>query len=138
MTRALPPIGRATRTALAGVERWTLPSTDARVVARLLQLGTSGVGGFIAGSSDEGGPADGATTPSSDAAPWLDRTPDEPTLSTWLTAHPGAIAWPDALALVLSLARAVAACERAALFPGAVEPEGLCVRGLALELRADS
>jgi hypothetical protein len=98
-----------------GGERWRV---DARVAARLLELGKAGVGGFHARDGDE-----------------LVRTPDEPDLERWLAANPSPIAWRRAAAMIASLADAAAACEKASLFPGALDVR---VRGDVLELRADA
>ncbi len=127
MTRALPAIGRATREAITddGGERWGLGPADARVAVRLLALGKEGVGGFVEGGEEAGGS-------------WLRRASGEPTLAAWLRDHPGPVPWREAVTMIAALAEAAAACERAALFPGPIEPDEVTVTDGRIVLRADS
>ena len=113
----LPPLGRAARWAATRpaetepYELWRLPAADGRVARRLLDLGRSGLGGFIAGSAE--GPE-----------PWMARA-EGTSLAERMRARKGP--WPAAevLALGLQLARALSAAEAASLFPGPLTPEAV-------------
>ncbi|APR75577.1 serine/threonine protein kinase [Minicystis rosea] len=112
----LAPIGRASRLASPpDAEIWRLARADEATAKRLLDLGAAGVGGFIAGGID-----------GDDV--WLARRASGTTLHDALRARKGAWPWRDAVGLVATLARALAACERAALFPGPLTPETVIVR----------
>ncbi|HRI66473.1 MAG TPA: hypothetical protein PK156_19630, partial [Polyangium sp.] len=103
---ALPPFGRATRFALeGGAELFRLESTDESVARRLLSLGESSVGGFVDGGTDEQGV-------------WIVRAAYTEALADRLKSKKGPWPWREALALALALAEALAACEKASLFPG--------------------
>ncbi|WP_437805073.1 hypothetical protein [Sorangium sp. So ce1078] len=95
------------------------------VAARLLVLGSAGIGGFIDGgiaAAGEGGPAspDGARV-------WLVRRLAGAPLADRMRARRGPRPFQEALRLALPLARALAACERASLFPGPLSPDALLV-----------
>jgi len=110
---ALPAIGRAKRFRCEAGERWEF--ADAALATRLLALGDQGVGGFVA--RDPAGPEGEA---------WLIRRPPTHALSRWIEQRPSKVVPHDvALRLAVSLARALEACERAALFPGPVWPSAL-------------
>jgi len=126
----LSPCGRAARWSaeLRGGhpgELWRLPAEAERVAARLVELGRLGVGGFAAAGVDRDGV-------------WLARPAAMPTLAAWLAGRAGPVDGGLATVLTASVAAAAAACEQAALFPGAIEPTGLVVRGDAIELRGDA
>ncbi len=103
----LEPLGRAARFRCEGGEVWTLPLADEGIARRLVTLGASNLGGFRSGGIDQGGV-------------WLVRAPSPRTAET--LARGERLPWRDAFVLVLDVARALAACERAALFPGALRP----------------
>jgi hypothetical protein len=104
--RPLAGVGRARRTADARGELWRLDG--APVVRRLASLGASGVGGFVAwGEDDEG--------------PWAVRRVASRTLDG--LGRGERLPWREALGIARDLAAALAACERAALFPGPLAPE---------------
>jgi hypothetical protein len=110
---ALEAVGRASRFACALAtgtlaEMWCLPLADAPLVRRLVQLGTSGVGGFDVGYGDD-----------DEGAFVLRRVPAR-TLDG--LAKGERIEGLTALAKVRDLARALAACEKAAIFPGPMRP----------------
>jgi eukaryotic-like serine/threonine-protein kinase len=113
----LPPLGRAERReSPPGREIWQLALADEPVARRLLRLGEAGVGGFVEGGIDrEGG------------AVWLVRRAAGASLYERLRARKGPWPWREALALARSLATALAACEKAALFPGPLTPEAVIV-----------
>lgn len=113
--------GRAARFACDGGRTlWRLAASDAGVIARLAALG---VGGVVAAGTDEVGP-------------WLVRRAPAPTLADALVAEP--VPWRRAVALVASLAGACAACERAAVYPGPIDPAHLVIDGDALVVPADA
>jgi hypothetical protein len=123
---ALPPWGRAERfTAVGGApgELWRIPREAEAVAERLLALSAEGVGGFLEGGSD----GDGV---------WLLRRA-APSLLERMGAVPRAWPWRDAAAIALSLARALAACEKAALSAGPLAPETVRLDGAAF-LAADA
>ena len=102
----LPPFGRAMRfTTEAGAELFRLEIADESVARRLLALGESSVGGFVEGGTDEQGV-------------WIVRAAYNETLADRLKSKKGPWTWREALALALALAEALAACEKASLFPG--------------------
>jgi len=102
----LPPFGRATRFACeGGAELFRLAATDESAARRLLTLGEASVGGFVDGGTDEQGV-------------WIVRAPFNDTLAERLRKQKGAWPWRDALVLALAVAEALAACEKASLFPG--------------------
>ena len=112
---SLSPLGRATRWACgAGRELWRLAASDEAVAARLYRLGDAGVGGFL----DAGIDGEGA---------WLARNASKSTLAELLRARKVPTPWREAAAITLGIARALAACEKASLFPGAVVPEAILV-----------
>ena len=123
MTGALPPGSPASRGLAPDLEIWRL--TADRAALRLLDLGRRGVAGFVDGGRDEEGA-------------WLARRPASPALAAWLDERPGPVEARLACALAASLAGAAAACEQASLFPGAIAPDSLIVRGDSLEIRAES
>ncbi|HEY8073752.1 MAG TPA: hypothetical protein VIF62_06580, partial [Labilithrix sp.] len=115
---SLGEVGRARRFACkatsssfgvsTGVELWVLPASDAALARKLATLGTDGVGGFDAGwGEDEHG------------AFLLRRVPST-TISA--LAKGEKLEGLTALAKIRDLARALAACEKAAIFPGPLRP----------------
>jgi hypothetical protein len=111
----LSPLGRATRWACgASRELWRLAASDEAVAQRLMRLGDAGVGGFVdAGIDGEG--------------VWLVRNTSKSTLAELLRARKAPTPWRDAVAITLGITRALAACEKASLFPGAVVPDAILV-----------
>jgi len=102
----LPPFGRATRFACGGgAELFRLESADESGARRLPSLGGSSVGGFVDGGTDEQGV-------------WIVRAAFTETLADRLRTKKSAWPWRDALVLALAVAEALAACEKASLFPG--------------------
>ena len=120
-------VGRARRgrERLAEGQLWTLDAGDEPVADRLLSLGIAGVGGFVDGGR-------------SGAVVWLTRKLAEATLADRMRERRGA--WPasEAIGVGLSIARALAACERLSLFPGPIVPEELAAEGTACALRAEA
>jgi eukaryotic-like serine/threonine-protein kinase len=106
---ALEEIGRAARAHAAAPagELWALPPSDAPVAARLLALGAAGLGGFADGGVDDRGV-------------WLARRPAGQTLDG--LGKRERLPWAQAIGVVRALARALAAAEKAGLFPGALRP----------------
>ena len=121
----LPPWGRAARFVAIGArgELWRLPREAEVVGERLLALSAEGVGGFVEGGSD----AEGV---------WLLRRVAPPLLDE-LASAPRAWPWREAVAVAAALARALAACEKAALSAGPLAPETVRVDGAAF-LAADA
>jgi hypothetical protein len=105
---SLESLGRARRVVRAGVELWQ--TDDPRLLQRLVSLGKSGIGGFDDADAGDAG----------DDGPWIRRRPKAPTLED---LPRDAVRWPDALRMARDLARALGACERAGLFPGALRPD---------------
>ena len=109
----LDAIGRASRFSCAlatgtPAELWCFAASDAGVVKKLVQLGLAGVGGFDVGfGSDD------------DGAYVLRRVPAR-TLDG--LAKGERLDGLSALAKVRDLARALAACEKSAIFPGPMRP----------------
>ena len=106
--RPLDAVGRATRFETddaSGRELWRLPHEDARAAQRIALLGASGVGGFEAGGEDDDGV-------------WLVRRAAVRRLDAMKKGERRA--WREAMARVRDVARALDACERGALFPGAL------------------
>jgi hypothetical protein len=121
---ALPAVGRAERVASPpDAEIWRLPRADEAVAGRLLALGAAHVGGFVAGG------VDGEVV-------WLARRAGGPSLHDVLRTRKGAWPWREAVAVARALAVALAACEKAALFPGPLTPESVVVEGDAALLLA--
>lgn len=109
---SLPPIGRAQRRRVEGGERWTLPPGAEALAQRLSAWGRAGVGRFE--------PIEGRPTE-------VLRRPTSQTLrATWSEA-PMPVS--EALAWMVSVCRALAHCERTALFPGPLTPRGVWVDG---------
>jgi hypothetical protein len=111
-------VGRATRYACklqtsTAVELWALPASDAALARRLATLGTDGVGGFDAGWGED---AEGAFL--------LRRLPSR---TVDALAKGERLEGLTALAKVRDLARALAACERAAIFPGPLRPSEIAL-----------
>ncbi|MBX3202304.1 MAG: hypothetical protein KF894_29515, partial [Labilithrix sp.] len=110
---ALGAVGRARRFACAletgsPAELWCFESSDAALVRRLVTFGEEGVGGFSAGwGEDDGGVFALRRVPS--------RTLDALGKGERLEGL-------TALAKLRDLARALAACERRAVFPGPLRP----------------
>ncbi len=104
-------------------ERLRLPPGREKQAARLIALGARGVGGFTTGGRDQEGS-------------WLARDPAGPRLAGWLRDR-DPVDWRQAVALVVSLADALAACEEASLFPGAIDADRIEVRGDRLTIPAD-
>ncbi|HTN86220.1 MAG TPA: hypothetical protein VL242_21115, partial [Sorangium sp.] len=143
----LPAVGCAARWRCGAAEElWRLGEADQggragpeheAVATRLLSLGSAGVGGFIDGgiaapADGERGdaPADGepgdAPRPRS-ARVWLVRRLAGASLSDRMRARRGPLPFEEALRLTVPLARALAACERASLFPGPLSPDAVLV-----------
>ncbi len=112
----LSPLGRAQRSVCgAGRELWRLPAADEAVGARLAQLGEAGVGGFVdAGIDGEG--------------VWLVRQTGGSPLAELLRSRKGPTPWREAASITLGITRALAACEKASLSPGAVVPAAIRVQ----------
>jgi hypothetical protein len=106
----LETVGRAARFRGAEGELWALPAEDAPIARRLLALGGSRLGGFVSGGEDARGV-------------WLVRRTAPRVLEALVASKGERLAWTQALAIVRDLARALAACEKAALFPGAIRPQ---------------
>jgi hypothetical protein len=107
-TSSLPPRGRAARSVCAGGEIWTLPRDAEPIADRLASLGSANVGGFVDGGSDG-------------ASVWLLRRIGQP-LDELMRARNKPWAWRAALEVATAIARALAACEQAALSPGPLHP----------------
>lgn len=109
----LAPRGRATRAESGpGREIFRLPASSEALGDRLLALGAEGVGGF----SDGGLDAEGV---------WLVRRTDGARLGETLRDRKGPWPFREAVAIARALARALAACEAASLFPGPLTPEAV-------------
>jgi eukaryotic-like serine/threonine-protein kinase len=120
----LPAVGRASRFASEdGAELWRLPREDEAIARRLLDLGEANVGGFVAGGIDSEGV-------------WLARSASGTALQDAIRAKKGAWPWREALGVAERLAIALAACEKAALFPGPLTPDSIVVRDDAALLPA--
>ncbi len=119
-------VGRARRDGakVSEGQRWTLEIPDEAIADRLLSLGIAGVGGFVDGGRFEG-------------RVWLLRKLAERSLADRLRERRGA--WPpaEAIAIGLSIARSLAACERQSLFPGPITTETIAVEGTAAALHAE-
>jgi eukaryotic-like serine/threonine-protein kinase len=108
----LPERGQARRFALEGAaELWRL--ADEARARRLWSLAQRGVGGFVAAGVDDQGP-------------WLVRSLP-PRLADLRKADSGAWPWRRAIGVALGIARALAACEEASLFGGALTPRTAAV-----------
>ena len=110
---ALDPIGRALRFSCAlatgtPAELWCFAAADAGVVKKLVQLGIAGVGGFDVGFGSD------------DAGAFVLRRVPARTLDG--LAKGERLEGLTALAKVRDLARALAACEKSAIFPGPMRP----------------
>ncbi|WP_438021342.1 hypothetical protein WMF18_20690 [Sorangium sp. So ce315] len=131
----LPAVGCAARSRCgAGEELWRLGAADQggpaapeheAVAARLLSLGGAGIGGFIDGGV--AAPAEGAAARPGDARVWLVRRLAGASLSDRMRARRGPFPFQEALRLAVAIARALAACERASLFPGPLSPDAILV-----------
>ncbi|WP_437581803.1 serine/threonine protein kinase [Sorangium sp. So ce887] len=133
----LPAVGCATRSRCGAAEElWRLGEADRggpagpereAVAARLLELGSAGIGGFIDGGI--AAPAEGAAAAASPvgARVWLVRRLAGTPLADRMRARRGPFPFQEALRLALPIARALAACERASLFPGPLSPDALLV-----------
>jgi hypothetical protein len=106
------PIGRAKRWVGENGELYRLPLDDEQVGDRLLELGSSDLGGFVAGAIDDGGP-------------WLVRRLGGRTLKDVLREKKAPFSLTDATPIAIGLARALAVAERERLFPGPVAPDGI-------------
>jgi eukaryotic-like serine/threonine-protein kinase len=106
------PVGRASRRVGSGIEVYIAPASDERVGDRLLALGAAGVGGFVDGGVDDEGV-------------WLVRDVGGRTLGEQLRERKGPWASAEAIDVAVGVARALAACEKANLFPGPLSPEGI-------------
>ena len=104
---AVGKTGRADRFACASGELWALPASDLAIVKRLAALGAEGAGGFDAWGED----AEGAFA--------IRRVP---TKTVDALGRGERIDGLSAIAKLRDLARACAAFERAALFPGPLRP----------------
>lgn len=109
---ALDPIGRATRLACVDTqvtcEVWCVGPSDAGLVKKLVGLGEKGLGGFDVGWGED---ADGVFV--------MRRVP---TRTLEGLGKGEKLDGKSALAKVRDLARALAACEKAAIFPGPLRP----------------
>jgi hypothetical protein len=85
---------------------------DARIAERLIALGRDGVGGFSQVSRDDDGVV-------------VDQRLATRTVSS--LAPEERLSWREALGIVRDLARALAACERANLSPGALGPSSFAI-----------
>jgi eukaryotic-like serine/threonine-protein kinase len=113
----LPPRGRATRAASGpGREIFRLPAGSEALGDRLLALGAEGVGGFVDGGLDGEGV-------------WLVRRTDGARLAEALRNRKGPWPFREATAVARGLARALAACEAASLFPGPLTPDTVVLEG---------
>ncbi len=111
----LASIGRAERRACPPVgELWRFALPDEAVARRLLRLGEAGVGGFVDGG------VDGSSV-------WLVRRASGATLHELFRSRKGPWPWKEAVGVARGLALALAACEKAALFPGPLSPDGVTV-----------
>ncbi len=120
---ALPARGRARRFRTAdGVELHRLAREDEALVRRIAKLGEDNVFGIVASGTDDQGP-------------WFTVAPAEPTLEAELERR-CSVAF--GRALLEDLARALSACERAAVFPGALRPRDVGTFGGRSHLRATS
>ncbi|XYH92424.1 hypothetical protein ACMHYB_31665 [Sorangium sp. So ce1128] len=134
----LPAMGCAARSRCGAAEElWRLGEADQggpagpeheAVAARLLSLGSAGVGGFIDGGI--AAPAEGecgdASRPRS-AHVWLVRRLAGASLSDRMRARRGPFPFEEALRLAVPIARALAACEQARLFPGPLSTDAVLV-----------
>lgn len=112
---ALPRLGRAARfTAGSGREIFRLGAEDEAVAARLLKLGEAHVGGFADGGIDGEGI-------------WLVRDTGGASLAEVLRDRRGPWPFREALAIAVAIAHALAACEKASIFPGPLVPEAILV-----------
>jgi eukaryotic-like serine/threonine-protein kinase len=103
--------GRARcRTIDAATSLWRLPLHDDPVGDRLLSFGEANLGGFVDGGIDDEGV-------------WLVRRLGAASLTEVLREQKGPWPWRDAIAIAIGIARALAAAERAALFPGPLSPD---------------
>ncbi len=113
-------VGRSTVTRLAdGTLLHRFAADDEARVLRMVRLSKENLFGCIDGGVDEEGP-------------WLVRAPNAPTLDD---ASAPAVA---PLALLRSLARALTACEREGVFPGALRPGEVGAFRGQVHLRAES
>ncbi|AUX43906.1 hypothetical protein SOCE26_053620 [Sorangium cellulosum] len=138
---ALPAVGHAARWRCgAADELWWLGAADQggaaapaleAVAARLLSLGSAGVGGFVDGGVGvTAAPADGAgadVESSGGARVWLVRRLAGEPLSDRMRGRRGPWPFAEALRIGIPIARALAACERASLFPGPLSPDAILV-----------
>jgi len=114
---ALPPIGRATRVAceVDGVpaETWSLPASDTGLAKRLVTLALQGVGGFDLGFGED------------EAGAFVIRRLPARTLAALSRGE--RLDGLGALAKTRDLARALASCERAGIFPGPLRPADVVI-----------
>ncbi len=124
--RGTEVVGRAAhdRQSLDQGQIWKLAATDEPIADRLLSLGIAGVGGFVDGGRDG-------------ACVWLVRKLAAETLADKIRDKRGAWAAAEALAVGISMARALAACERLSLFAGAIAPETTQITGTSCAFRAE-
>ena len=108
----LPPVGRAQRTRCTDGEVWTLPPGAEALAQRLVAWGRRGIGRFVA-LEDASTAVLRRSFPSTLRAAWGDAP----------------MAVEEAMPWMVSLARALAHCERTALFPGPVTPRSVWVEG---------
>jgi hypothetical protein len=113
----LPPLGRASRWAVnEGRELWRLEASDEAAARRLLAFGEASVGGFVDGGADEEGI-------------WLVRALRGKTAAELFRGEKKPWTWREAVAIAAAVAGALAACEKASLFPGALAPDSLLIEG---------
>ncbi|WP_437961532.1 hypothetical protein WME76_19065 [Sorangium sp. So ce119] len=134
----LPAIGCAARWCCGAAEElWRLGAADQggpagpereAVATRLLSLGSAGIGGFIDGGVAAPAEGEGAAAARPDGARvWLVRRLAGAPLSDRMRARRGPVPFEEALRLAIAIARALAACERASLFPGPLTPDAILV-----------
>jgi eukaryotic-like serine/threonine-protein kinase len=109
----LEPRGRAQRSKTPEGELWRFPPGCEATVRRLLELGRSGVGGFMQGEPSE---------------LWARRCDVGATLSAWISAQTGPVPWRDAVPIGTALALALAEVERLDLFLGPLHPRHVDLR----------
>lgn len=105
----LSPRGRATRARCATGELWRLPAEDRALALRLSEFAEHGLGGFVDAGEDDGGV-------------WLVRALPVATLAAERRRDPAPWPWRRTVGIALGIARALARCESASLFPGPVTP----------------
>jgi len=101
-------------TAADGRELWRLPEVEQSLSERLTRLGRRGVFGFVDCGRDGTGI-------------WLLRAARVPTLRDAIQKRRGAWPFREVLELAADIARAMSACEKVELLPGAVTPDSIAL-----------